>query len=248
MVLNRGRNAPVFFVLQCLKLHWNRSMNYQIIKDADILLSFIEDWLPDLQNGEAYYCALLARSKYNKDVGSDRVQLKRFTSTKDRLYDKIHQLECEIGAYRNKGRAIPEDSLAMYIMPNPRSYEKAAKNGLVKLATLVTHPYNNYNPYQEMLSEIQKACSRKVFINFDFDDATPDVFAKIIEITGEDTVHFLETRGGFHALVEPDKQQDKKWYPKIVALGADSQGDEMIPVPGCAQGGFMPRFIYPKLG
>jgi hypothetical protein len=222
-------------------------MNYTVVKDPVALRRFIE-WLPDLEPGEAYYCSLFARSKYCPGLSGDKQSIKRFTSTKEFLYEKIRQLEIAEGTYMQKHKPIPQAGLALYITPNPRSYEKAAKNGLVALAHKVTSNYDGYNPHQLMLSEIQKACSRKVYADFDFDGkAVEDAYDEIASYVNLDCTTFIRTRGGFHLLVNMskiDKEYARTWYNKISGMaGVDVRGDMLLPVVGCVQGDFMPHFV-----
>jgi hypothetical protein len=224
-------------------------MNYKIIADEAILIDFI-NWLPELKNNECYYVTLFARNKYAKDseLKSDKQQLKRLTSNKEFLFDKIKQMECEIGSYKQKGLPIPQEALALYITLNPRNYEVAARESAIDLVRLITNEYNGYNPHQVVLTNIQKACGTKKYFDIDFDNVEIDAVKSVIEESiNNDSLTYLKTRGGFHLLIELDKiknEYKKSWYKNITSIeGVDVRGDNLIPVPGCFQGMFIPHFV-----
>lgn len=225
-------------------------MNYQIIKDEAALNAFV-DWLPELAENEIFYVALFARKKYCaeiKNIKTDKAQCKRFTSKTRTLIEKIRQLECPLNSYAIKGITIPQEALALYVSVNPRDMLLATKNGLIKFAELITQPYNGYNPHQEIMSEIHRACSRKVWFDFDFDGVELEpTLAQVAEAVNMDCVKVLETHSGFHVLINlksihPDFS--KTWYQRMnVIPGIDVRGDNLIPVPGCVQGTSVPRFV-----
>lgn len=221
-------------------------MNYQIITDKEKLLAFIE-WLPDLEDNEKFYCTLFSRKKYAQEEieTNDKTQLKRFLSDKERLYNKIKQLEVEVGAYQLKNTTAPQESLALYINPNPRNLKRATYDGIIKFTELLKSDNNNFNPHAEIMSIIQRSLSRKVYLDFDIDTKAFD-FDKIPEIINTSCLQVLETRGGYHLLVrlsEVENQYRKTFYNQIIALGVDQTGDQLMPIPGCVQGGFTPSFI-----
>lgn len=224
--------------------------HYSVIKDRELLGRFIQ-WLPELHEHEVFYVALFARKKYCiaiKDIRTDKAQCKRFTAKTSRLAEKIRQLECPLDSYSIKGVTIPQEALALYISVNPRDLHAATKNGLIKFAHLITQGYNGYNPHQEIMSEIHKACSRKVWFDFDFDGVelgtTLEAVSRVLNM---DCVRVLKTRSGFHLLVNLKgigEEFSKTWYQDMNKLpGVDVRGDNLIPVPGCVQGDFVPHFI-----
>lgn len=232
-------------------------MNYEIIKDEEKLREFIK-WLPELKPTEKYYLCLFARSKYTKDengvngiahIKSDKAQLKRFVSDKERMYDKIKQLEVEVGCYKQKDTPIPQQALALYITPNPREMWKATVNSMVKLAQCIRDNNILVNPHQEVLSEIQRTKSRTCYIDFDVDcgDRIDIATRAIYSSINKEAVTWLRTRGGIHALIDPNKvtkEYQKSFYQKITKIeDVDQTGDNMIPVPGCTQGNFIPHFL-----
>lgn len=228
-------------------------MNYQIIKHEEKLLEFI-NWLPDLIDGETYYITLFSRKKYYALLKSDKTQLKRFTSDKKRLFQKIKQLECKIGSYIQGDIIIPNEALAVYISPNPRSNLVAAKNSLKLLADLITGDKKDYNLHQEIMSQVQQSKGRSFFQDFDFDNVyyNEKIESEVLEIINRESYHILNTRGGFHLLVESKKviSDKKNWYLGLKKIhqkyssDTDGKGDNLIPIPGTNQGMYVVNMNY----
>jgi hypothetical protein len=143
---------------------------------------------------------------------------------------------------------MPSEALALYITPNPRSHILATKEAIKMMADYLTSKYNGYRLDQDVISCIQRNCSRKVYFDLDFDGVNlTDTVAQIVQHINADCLKVLETRGGFHVLVklsDIDSKYKRSWYNSITSLaGVDVRGDNLVPVPGCTQGMFTPRFV-----
>lgn len=239
---------------------------YQIIKDEERLVEFI-NWLPDLQENETFYLSLFCRKKYVPQEGfvksNDKTQLKRFTANKQNMIDKIRQLEIPVGRYKLKEVVAPQEGLVLYIMPNPRCMKKATLEMGKKCWDL--HISNGFNLHQEAMSCIQRSKSYGFVIDFDID--TKDVDLKLLDDIflpmqnskfPNKPYSILETKGGYHILVYPQMataykrawnaqssvQTPLDWYSQITeTFPVDQSADQMLPVPGCVQSDFIPKFI-----
>lgn len=221
-------------------------MNYTIIYDKETVQEFIE-FLPDLTEHETYYLTLLSRNKYTKDpINSRTTPLKRLTSDKKHMMQNIMQLECPIGSYTKDGVSVEPESLALYITTNPRCKRKAMFGLLSEIATNLKNNCTTYNPMSDTLTCINRAKSRSIFVTFDIDNKVniDSHIYKIWDTVGQDAVAAIETHGGYHVLIRPDKvvAKQKDWY-RIIDLylsdkGVDQTGDILSPVPGTLQGNF----------
>jgi hypothetical protein len=225
-------------------------MNYTIIADGDELRNFI-DWLPELEPGEQFYVALFARKKYlpnHTALAHDKTQLKRFTATKENLFHKLWQLEVPIGAYQGLlGWGIPQESLAVYISLNPRNLKRAFLKGIKHFADVLDDVHDNpKNPRSEIMNVIQTTQGTKHFHVFDLDSKNPARLLECREVVN-DHCSVIQTRGGYHFLVKQSAVKEKlinspSWY-MYLKNRADVVGDCLTPIPGCVQGGYIPRLI-----
>lgn len=215
--------------------------NYKIIYDENKLQEFV-NWLPDLEESEVFYLQLFARKKYlpQGTIQSGQQSLSRFICKKERIIEKIKQLEIPLGRYKNRDVELPQECLAMYININPRCHEKAAKNLLKVLADKITKKYEHYNTYQLAMTELHRAIGRKLYLDFDFDNVDfEQLREKILTYVNPSAITGVKTRGGFHLLLRLDKieeQYRKTWHRNISALGADVVGDSLLPVVGTTAG------------
>ncbi len=150
---------------------------------------------------------------------------------------------------------IPQNALALYISPNPRNLIKATKESIKELTDLILEDYSGYNPQSIVMNKIQTASKNNYFRDFDFDKVDMDsTIESILKVINKSAVHVIQTRGGFHVLVKVNCVEDKykkTWYQNIVKLeGCDVRDKEkeedrcILPVPGCTQGGFVPKIIF----
>ena len=236
-------------------------MNYEIIKDENELQKFI-DFLPDLEKWESFYISLFSRKKYDTTglLTNDKSCLKRVTATKDRIIQKLRQMECKVGSYEYKGQPIPQETLAVYITPNPRDLWKSGINTLKDIAQKISDDNRNYNPKSLALDNIQTTSSRKIFFDVDVDMKgaagfrqadIQDFTEKLNNVINEDCYRLIETRGGVHCLVQKDKIEKRyynTWYKDMVALKCSlyditMNGDGLVPCCGCTQGNYTPILI-----
>lgn len=225
----------------------NYMENYKIIWNEQALLEFIE-WLPNLNENEVFYCALFARKKYATELikSNDKAQLKRFVANKENLLYKIKQLEIPFGHYKLRDTEVPQEALVFYLMPNPRCMVKATYKAIRHCADLLENTNKGYNLVQETISCVQKSKSRTVFVDFDIDDKNADL--QLLKQIGlpEDCYTVVETRGGYHILVDVRRFQSRDfpyWYNNMKELFVvDQVQDQLLPVPGTIQGGFEVKF------
>lgn len=238
-------------------------MNYQLILSEERLDKFIE-WLPDLKkdnyDNEVYYMCLFARKKYFDGIissSNDKTQLRRELVKKHSIKRELRKWECALGTYQLKKDIVPQEALAVYITPNPRSMRKAMFAFTKDLVDMMYKENVPHNLHQNAISAVQRSVGSKTWVDFDIDTKDVDL-QKLSDILPYGTYKVLETRGGYHILVNSkeataeikrlnevkDKVYDANWYLKLKnSFNVDQSGDNMIPIPGCYQGGFEPKFI-----
>lgn len=234
---------------------------YKIVKDEAKLQKYV-DQLPDLGEGYKYYISLFARKKYGGTEGlkSDKAQLKRCVASKDMIVKKLKQMEIAVGLYDIDGLVINQASLVAYISANPRDMHKAGAATALELTKTVFEGQRIKNPQATALSKMQTH-GAKLYFNVDIDIIEgmdlpyEHLYSWLLSVVNPNACKVVKTRGGYHVLVNLDsisREYKSQWYNNF-RLGDDaaedrftvdlSNGDGMLPIPGCVQGTFIPELL-----
>ena len=220
---------------------------YEIIADEKELDKFLEI-IPETNDFNQVYWALFSRKKYLPDhpaLAYDKTQIRRGTATKERLKSKLKQLECRFGGYVGKDNIpLPQESLALYVSPAPRDMRRATLRCIKSFADLLEKG-NSFNPHQEVLNVVQTTSGAVKYHIFDIDNRSEDNLTFACNVV-DNKCKVIETRGGFHLLINSNDVESysptwrKDWY-KTLKDTSDVVGDCLTPLPGCWQGGFIPK-------
>ena len=224
-----------------------QNARYKVIHDLHALHQFI-DWLPELGTTERYYIVLMARSKYIKGTTCPTArgsQLRRIVCNKSAKLSKIQQLEVPVGTYRDRdGNEISQEALALYINVNPRCLRKATRNATKRLLDMALDPESHCRCDHEVMSSVQRSKSRTCWVCFDIDDTEKHPMEDVSNHVNQEAVSAIETRGGYHLMIDPKQiAPEFKQCCKTFSQWADVTGDMLSPLPGCYQGGHVPRLV-----
>ena len=193
-----------------------------LIKDKEQFNKFVEI-LPDLKNDEVYFISLSARNKYltteeREFYGLGRTEMfsRAIIRRKEDFEYTLSKLESSLQYKLTKTKQnIPEKALVVYININPSSMIKAyfaLMNEMNKelhdiTFALQNNKIPNYSGIhlldRKLMNCIQRARSRKVFIDIDFDTQRfqiCDTFLKVLTLRNVDH-HRIKTKSGFHILI-----------------------------------------------
>lgn len=244
---------------------------YNFIYCEKQLQKFVSQILFPLVEDEVVLLSLAARKKYAPQLSIKKEFLQRtIVSKRDSFIRKLKQFNCQYGGYNKESDVdIPEEACVIYCTINPRSTIVAAKNlistlaeHLFKLTTDDEHRKKFQNLHQTTLSEIQKTRARKHYVDIDFDVVDKQAGRKYVtaflQIIANAKYHIIETRGGYHILIEKKtitSDIGRVMYKQLEVINREGQqhlGEkfeaiinrhDMLPIPGTKQGGFGVRIL-----
>lgn len=209
-----------------------------LIQNKEMIDEFLNKIIMPLKEDEIYYCSIMARYKYNKEIKKKKSSViqRNFFNKKEEILEFL--TDCPIA------EKYPPDCISCYLSLNPKSISKANNEILIELATNLTKRIIK-NPMPLVEKHIAKSVGTKYFVDFDFDTKNPEQVVNFIKgiIPSVKTIN-IKSKNGIHIVV-PIKQlkcESKDWYSKITKHEeCDVNGSCMLtPIPGTRQGDFTP--------
>jgi hypothetical protein len=230
--------------------------------------------LPDLKQDEVYFFSLSARNKYltaeeRQEYALGRTEMfsREIARDKEGIYYVMNKLKASL-QYRktNNGKTIPEKALVIYANINPSSTIKAYqlfKQEIDKQVNDVINTFlNSKEPNfegltrinRELMNCIQKARSRKYYIDLDIDLYNKGTNKCVDDLTSflkenKSVFYKIETFSGYHFLVKKETVPNNlfskmnEYRLSMYIKEIEFNKNEMIPVPGTLQAGKLVKFV-----
>lgn len=243
---------------------------WNFITDETELRRFYDMVLKPLEVNEGYFLILAARKKYLEEgstvvmSNTDVIERKIVRHYEfDRLVKNMVKLGIPENFYKSKSNEpYPYNSYVMYVTINPRDLQKAM---LTTSQNYIKSIYDMGKSETElekarhidtiMFSEVQSAKGTPHYLDIDLDVKNEEYLNRVISIMGRSKLIVVETRGGYHILIDKNKidnsvkntfYRDLEKYSKELKLIYDKdvlefKPDSMLPIPGTSQGGFTVR-------
>lgn len=230
-----------------------------MIKDENQIREFIKVILLPLKDDEVYIVVLNARKKYCPTIASSMEVVARDiikNNDTEKILRKLKKMSTVEGLYTDKnGDIIPNESFALYILPEPRSMLKAYKeftNNINEWIYADLFGTKNLELYRKLntklFSAIHKSTSRRNYFIIDIDRKDEQLLNDVIMRLGNgDLIEWIsETRGGYHILV--NRLGGELVHKLSISLMPDVEfrKETMTPIPGTLQGGFEVKCKYRK--
>lgn len=241
-----------------------------LVHDELVIRDYIYNIYPKLVDDEVLFISLSSRTKYlTEDQKSSGLVINRnemfhrrfFNGNKEEVFLKtmsyLNSVNCaskyvkdlEVEDYlldfkTSSGHPIPMNTVTVYVNINPSSMMKASSNlGSEMMKKMITTDYDWFFHLQSKLNtEVQKAKSRREFIDIDFDHVEKEAVDYVRNLIGGFVV---QTHGGYHLLI-PKKNLSKGYNLQEILNTTKNKFDSkeivinkngMIPLPGTYQGG-----------
>jgi hypothetical protein len=201
-------------------------MQRKLIYNEEVVKNFVENYLPDLEQGEVYFTSLSARNKYLTTEEREEYSLcktemfeRKLVRRKEKFLPVLRRYECDEMAYVTRnGKPIPEKAIVCYLNINPSSAVKAASEVMAKIqedALMVvnsqSHADQTIRGLEKLDIKVMNAFQRnkgtRHFIDIDFDipdsEESYDLFQECVQKLIEKELKFfvVQTKGGFHVVV-----------------------------------------------
>ena len=223
-----------------------------LIYDEDEIRRFISEVIKPLEDDEVYILLLTARKKYSDSMTTSQEVVHRDVirnNDLNKMLRKIRRIANVRGIYtdKNTGMEVEPDAFVLYFLTDPRSmlkgYEAFTSDINKWIYDSLKGECKNLDYYRnldvKLFSAIHRSRSRSSYFIVDIDIKDKDVLDEIVALLQGEIKWISETRGGYHLIVDKNKNSGTIMHTKIRGMEyVEILKEPMTAIPGTLQGGF----------